>query len=630
MTVAEKLVKADRIWVVTGTPLKDLVGVEIDLATNHDQTTDLDPSTARETMLAQRKRFSLQDDQKAVQSLGNIVTHFLKLRPWARSDTERSVEWNDYVYRHESRQRHTHSGFSRCLRSTVEGIVIKTRPKDVERDIVLPPFQHRVVRLEPSFYDRLTANLFTLVITSNAVTSERTDVDYLFHKNSSQARYALVQNLRHSNFFWTAFSEADIRAALKRGQGYLEKERPNCTLEDRLLLTECIEKGQVALISSGWKALSKSHEIGLFVDGWPGDSVASWVLGEPGAPLLVGATPLLHAQTHVNSRLSREHPTEDLAEVGRAAMGQLSWETEPETEGGNSDSALLRLTKTGVPKSSVDAEPSVGKRRRTSSGNTPSKRQKRGSVKSIKNAEAAEEPPLMAFLTPVKGNPAIENGVDLPSDSPLRETKLIGTASSKLSYLIDKVMAHHKEEKMLIFYDGDNAAYYIAQALELLDVKHHIYARTLSNDLRSKYIFEFNHDNSVRVLLMDIKCGALGLNLNAASRVIFINPVCRPYIEAQAIKRAHRIGQTRPVEVETLVLKGTIEEAIFERAKAMTREEHIDAAKALEDDQGVAKIIQQARPIDVNPEDARGYAQVTLLQTPQQLFGRPGRGTGQI
>ena len=101
---------------------------------------------------------------------------------------------------------------------------------------------------------------------------------------------------------------------------------------------------------------------------------------------------------------------------------------------------------------------------------------------------------------------------------------------------------------------------------------------------------------------MDVKQAAFGLNLSSASRIYFVNPVCRPNVEAQAIKRAHRIGQTRKVFVETLVLKGMIEEKMLERSKRMTRTEHHEA-KQLEDDGGVRAIIQNAEPMAIEEHE---------------------------
>ena len=93
-------------------------------------------------------------------------------------------------------------------------------------------------------------------------------------------------------------------------------------------------------------------------------------------------------------------------------------------------------------------------------------------------------------------------------------------------------MKYQEEERILIFYNGDNTAYYIAQCLESLHVEHRIYARTLDNATCSKYIVAFNEDPTIRVLLIDVTCGALALNLNVASVVLIINLINQPSIKA--------------------------------------------------------------------------------------------------
>ncbi|WVQ90583.1 hypothetical protein IAS59_004363 [Cryptococcus gattii] len=65
---------------------------------------------------------------------------------------------------------------------------------------------------------------------------------------------------------------------------------------------------------------------------------------------------------------------------------------------------------------------------------------------------------------------------------------------------------------------------------------------------------------------MDLKLAARGLNLVNANRVIFLGPVWSSDIQAQAIKRVHRIGQTRPTLVQILVTEGTFEEDIARRS----------------------------------------------------------------
>ena len=62
------------------------------------------------------------------------------------------------------------------------------------------------------------------------------------------------------------------------------------------------------------------------------------------------------------------------------------------------------------------------------------------------------------------------------------------------------------------------------------------------------------------MFLISLKAGGVGLNLVSADTVVLYDPWWNPAVEEQAIDRAHRIGQTRPVFVHKLVAAGTIEE----------------------------------------------------------------------
>ena len=64
------------------------------------------------------------------------------------------------------------------------------------------------------------------------------------------------------------------------------------------------------------------------------------------------------------------------------------------------------------------------------------------------------------------------------------------------------------------------------------------------------------------VFLISLKAGGFGLTLTAADYVFVLDPWWNPAVEAQAIDRAHRIGQTRPVNVYRMVSRDTIEEKV--------------------------------------------------------------------
>jgi SNF2 family DNA or RNA helicase len=73
----------------------------------------------------------------------------------------------------------------------------------------------------------------------------------------------------------------------------------------------------------------------------------------------------------------------------------------------------------------------------------------------------------------------------------------------------------------------------------------------------------FNNDPSIDVLLLTTSVGGLGLTLTGADTVIFMDHDWNPMKDAQAMDRAHRIGQKKVVNVYRLITRGTLEEKIM-------------------------------------------------------------------
>ena len=80
---------------------------------------------------------------------------------------------------------------------------------------------------------------------------------------------------------------------------------------------------------------------------------------------------------------------------------------------------------------------------------------------------------------------------------------------------------------------------------------------------RQARVERFQGDPACPVFLISLKAGGHGLNLTAADYVYLLDPWWNPAVEAQAIDRAHRIGQTRHVIATRLVARGTVEEKIL-------------------------------------------------------------------
>ncbi|CAL9218397.1 unnamed protein product [Arabidopsis halleri] len=105
---------------------------------------------------------------------------------------------------------------------------------------------------------------------------------------------------------------------------------------------------------------------------------------------------------------------------------------------------------------------------------------------------------------------------------------------------------------------------------------------TMSLIARDRAVKEFSNDPEVKVMIMSLKAGNLGLNMIAACHVILLDLWWNPTTEDQAIDRAHRIGQTRPVTVTRITIKNTVEDRIL----ALQEEKRKMVASAFGEDHG--------------------------------------------
>ncbi|KAK1387224.1 helicase-like transcription factor CHR28 [Heracleum sosnowskyi] len=103
----------------------------------------------------------------------------------------------------------------------------------------------------------------------------------------------------------------------------------------------------------------------------------------------------------------------------------------------------------------------------------------------------------------------------------------------------------------------------VEMALLRTDLQYRKLDGTMTLSARDKAVREFNTDPEVTVMLMSLKAGNLGLNMVAASHVILLDLWWNPTTEDQAIDRAHRIGQTRPVTVSRITIRDTVEDRIL-------------------------------------------------------------------
>ncbi|KAK2635809.1 hypothetical protein Ddye_030601 [Dipteronia dyeriana] len=105
---------------------------------------------------------------------------------------------------------------------------------------------------------------------------------------------------------------------------------------------------------------------------------------------------------------------------------------------------------------------------------------------------------------------------------------------------------------------------------------------TMSLASRDRAVKDFNTDPEITVMLMSLKAGNLGLNMVAACHVILLDLWWNPTTEDQAVDRAHRIGQTRPVTVTRITIKDTVEDKILR----LQEDKRKMVASAFGEDQG--------------------------------------------
>jgi hypothetical protein len=134
--------------------------------------------------------------------------------------------------------------------------------------------------------------------------------------------------------------------------------------------------------------------------------------------------------------------------------------------------------------------------------------------------------------------------------------------------LLDPLLA--EGQKVLLFSQ-------FVQMLELLQTDCHqrqipTHILTGQTKDRQEAVRAFQEDPNASVFLLSLRAAGTGLNLTTASYVVLYDPWWNPAVEAQAIDRSHRIGQTQTVNAYRLISPGTVEEKIWElqQSKAKT------------------------------------------------------------
>lgn len=176
------------------------------------------------------------------------------------------------------------------------------------------------------------------------------------------------------------------------------------------------------------------------------------------------------------------------------------------------------------------------------------------------------------------------------SDSDSEKTSLANSA--KIKHLLNILHRECAQHKVIVFSQFTSMLNIIEPFLHKERLKFTRYDGSMRNDNREASLERLRTDPKTRILLCSLKCGSLGLNLTAASRVVILEPFWNPvsyvlvalppklpyrcfhhrsyladnpiqFVEEQAIDRVHRLNQTLDVTVYKLTIAHSVEERIL-------------------------------------------------------------------
>ncbi|CAO3599681.1 unnamed protein product [Absidia cylindrospora] len=555
-------------WICTGTPTQNLT----------------------EAASVRTRQEGISDD---LTRLGTLLGDILKLEPFA----SRRKLWSQLV------RKPVELGKVWALATVNELMcrtMIRNQRRTIENDVILPPLSYKTVELDFDYYQWLAHNCQISMISLNAILSEREGVDYLFNKKNQQALRETVSNLRQS-CTWHSIDLAALRSAHSNCDEKLKKVDAGTThmdADDEVDLRRLKQVFGLALDDPVFMDMMTKHEVSFVVQGLPNlmKETWGWCSGTRGAYLPVSTDPwddhcLVSGDIVVDLM-------NDVTNVNKANKDIYVY---------NSNTKSLESTevyskrKRAAMKGKDDKGGGKKRKNRHDDTNNASESSTPNGAASKTNDEPQSEP--LTFYT----------------RNVFTDVRVLCSTSSKINYLVDQILLHSAKEKCIIFSQYYNEMQEIYLALQLVKVRTLMYLDTsMASIKRSQTIMTFNTSENANVMIMAVQKAAYGIDLSSASRVYFCSPVWQTAMEQQAIKRAHRIGQTKPVFVETLVIRHSIEDALLKRRRVVSDNPGVDfyADKRLQNILNHANIVPKPDHIHQSNDDGSYYQPISFLKKP--------------
>ena len=151
-------------------------------------------------------------------------------------------------------------------------------------------------------------------------------------------------------------------------------------------------------------------------------------------------------------------------------------------------------------------------------------------------------------------------------DSPqlVKSDEVTTTKSVKIDELMREIQENTGQHKLLVFSQFTEMLQLIKESMVQQGVPYVYLDGSTTAKNRKKAVDEFQTNTDVKVFLISLKAGGVGLNLTAADYIYLVDPWWNPAVEQQAIDRTHRIGQKNKIFAYRMICKNTIEEKIIE------------------------------------------------------------------
>lgn len=238
---------------------------------------------------------------------------------------------------------------------------------------------------------------------------------------------------------------------------------------------------------------------------------------------------------------------------------------------------------------------------------------------------------IMMELKKVSNHPYMFQGAEervLASGSGRREDAVKGliTSSGKMM-LLDQLLAKLKKDghRVLIFSQMVKMLDILADYLRIRGYQFQRLDGTIPAGPRRLAINHFNaEDSDDFCFLLSTRAGGLGINLMTADTVIIYDSDWNPQADLQAMARAHRIGQKRPVNVYRLVAKQTIEEEVVKRARNKLFLEYLTIQAGVTDEGKALR--EQFKERGMKMDEAKTAEDISMIlkMRSQNLFEQSG------